>query len=302
MELRQLRYLLEVVAAGSISRAAERLHIAQSAVSRQIADLEDELGTPLLQRRRGGVQPTEQGLRFVETAGAILRDVAALKQQMSAATAEPLTVRLGLPPTVSPMFLETVTRHLPAAPIPMRASIVEASSYWLQQRLYAGDLDCAVLTNPSPTRVLHIEPLWTETLCVIGSADSPLRGMATCTVAQIADLPLTQTPLPDNSRQAIEAAFEAAGLSLNVRQEHEALQFLKAQVLEGEHSILPRTVARSLAAARQYVAVPLPEVTIQRAFAARRGAIPSDAIVCLAGALRECARTGFAGDPWIRVA
>ena len=57
MELRQLRYLVEVAAAGSLGKAAQRLYIAQSAISRQIAELEDELGVVLLRRGPGGREP-----------------------------------------------------------------------------------------------------------------------------------------------------------------------------------------------------------------------------------------------------
>lgn len=58
MELRQLRYFFAIVDAQGLSRAAKQLHVAQSALSRQVADLEAELGVPLLVRSRTGVAVT----------------------------------------------------------------------------------------------------------------------------------------------------------------------------------------------------------------------------------------------------
>ena len=62
MELRTLRYFLAVCEHGTMSRAAEALHVTQPALSRQIAALERELGTPLLERHSRSVTPTEKGL------------------------------------------------------------------------------------------------------------------------------------------------------------------------------------------------------------------------------------------------
>ena len=61
MEIRQLRYFLKIADIGSLSRASQALHIAQPALSYQVAQLEGELGHSLLHRRHNGVQMTEQG-------------------------------------------------------------------------------------------------------------------------------------------------------------------------------------------------------------------------------------------------
>ena len=73
MELRQLRYFVKVVEAGSMSRAALDLDLVQSALSQQISRLESELSTRLLQRSAKGVVPTEAGLAFFREAQLVLR-------------------------------------------------------------------------------------------------------------------------------------------------------------------------------------------------------------------------------------
>ena len=72
MELRQLRYFVKVVEAGSMSRAALDLDLVQSALSQQISRLESELSTRLLQRSAKGVVPTEAGLAFFREAQLVL--------------------------------------------------------------------------------------------------------------------------------------------------------------------------------------------------------------------------------------
>lgn len=72
MELRQLEYLAAVVSHGSFGRAAQEIYVTQSALSQQIARLEDELGLTLLHRGPKGVEPTPAGLEFLDHARAIL--------------------------------------------------------------------------------------------------------------------------------------------------------------------------------------------------------------------------------------
>src|SRR4051794_36901034 len=81
---RRLLYFLAVAREGSFSRAADVLHVAQPAVSRQVALLEAELGVQLLERGPGGVKPTDAGRRLVERGGALERDAATLRDELLA--------------------------------------------------------------------------------------------------------------------------------------------------------------------------------------------------------------------------
>src|SRR5688500_5116487 len=78
MELRYLRYFIAVAEERSITRAAARLRLAQPALSRQLRALEDEIGSPLMERNSRGVMLTEAGLAFAEDAKRILADVEAV--------------------------------------------------------------------------------------------------------------------------------------------------------------------------------------------------------------------------------
>ena len=84
MELRQLAYLIGIVRAGSFSGAASALHVAQPALSRQIALLERELGVLLLTRNSRGIVPTPAGEEFFARAIEILRNVEDSKRELKA--------------------------------------------------------------------------------------------------------------------------------------------------------------------------------------------------------------------------
>jgi DNA-binding transcriptional LysR family regulator len=303
MELRQLRYFVEVASAGSINGAAERLQIAQSAVSRQITALESELGVLLLRRRREGVALTHSGSLFIEGANAILGQLDVLVSAVRQPADEPVAVRLGMPPSVSPMLLDAVGTSFEAGPVRLQLSLIEGSTFWLQQRLDAGDLACAVLTNGRSSRTVRTVPLWRENLMLLGPIDSPFAGRERCALAELAAVPLALTPAPDGTRIAIEAAFSRLGIRPQVRQEHEAMTLLTAQLETGKvHTILTRTVARHLQARFPVTAVAIEGLAIERIFSVRRGALSQVAANKIANTLIECALAKFGGDEWIEVA
>ena len=96
MELRHLRYFVGVASELSFTRAAQKLHVAQPALSRQIRQLEDELGTRLLDRKRNGVELTPAGRAFLAEAASLLRQseqAARAARQAGQGNGEPL--RLG---------------------------------------------------------------------------------------------------------------------------------------------------------------------------------------------------------------
>src|ERR1700754_3481636 len=102
LDLRQLRYFVLVAEAESLSRASATLSIAQSALSRQIRKLEDNLGMPLLYRHGRGVTLTEEGAKLLSNAKPILSRIEEIERQLKAdRKAVRGAVKLGLPPSIS---------------------------------------------------------------------------------------------------------------------------------------------------------------------------------------------------------
>lgn len=112
MDRRQLRYFLGVVELGSLTGGAEAMHVAQSAISSHVRNLEEELGVQLLVRGPKGVTPTEHGRLLAEHAISILRQFEQARQEVMALGREPHgDVALGIPATVSPVLIRPCSRR-----------------------------------------------------------------------------------------------------------------------------------------------------------------------------------------------
>ncbi|WP_449220160.1 LysR family transcriptional regulator [Tistrella mobilis] len=143
MTLRQLRYLIAVVAAGSITEGARSLNVSQPALSAGLAALEDELGTPLLERQRGAVRLTALGRRFHRRALGIVRDADLARQEVRRGL-EQSVLTLGVLPT-APMelvlgLIDALQRHLPGVELTVR----EAREPRLADAVGLGRMDAAL--------------------------------------------------------------------------------------------------------------------------------------------------------------
>jgi LysR family nitrogen assimilation transcriptional regulator len=148
MTLRQLAYFLKVVETGSMTRAAERLNVAQPALGVQIRQLEEELGVALLLRHAWGIETTTAGALLAERAREIVGLVERARRDVAAsghATAEP--VRLGLTPSLM-HIVGTEIALLARERTPLAAlSLSEEMSHKLVEALQRG-----TSTWRSPTR------------------------------------------------------------------------------------------------------------------------------------------------------
>lgn len=172
MDLRQLRYFMGIVAAGSLSRAAEVLHVAQPALSRQLRALEDDLGVQLVHRTSRGVEMTEAGQRLHGLADYILRTVDNLRIDVASAAREPAGhLVVGLPPSLATQFAPVLIDGARRAYPLLRVRIIEALSIFLTEWVEQGRIDLAVLTDPPPEHHLQRRDLGLEDLVLVGRAD-----------------------------------------------------------------------------------------------------------------------------------
>src|SRR5437899_2913467 len=118
VELRHLRYFVAVAEMENVSRAALKLYVSQPALSRQIRDLEDELGFSLLERTAKSVRLTDAGRAFLDNARALLQNAdEAVKKARAVASAEPTELHVGHSPTLTveilPKILRAFQRKMP---------------------------------------------------------------------------------------------------------------------------------------------------------------------------------------------
>jgi DNA-binding transcriptional LysR family regulator len=162
MELRHLRYFVAVAEELHFRRAAERLHVAQPAVSEQIRKLEQELGVRLFDRTQRNVSLTEPGRALLVEARHALRqvDVAAAAAR-SAHTNACMRLRIGYLPDSVPASLPRALRQLASAPR-VQVELEPGEPRRLLDDLRSGRVHAVVTTLPAPTARLRVSPLGTQ--------------------------------------------------------------------------------------------------------------------------------------------
>lgn len=235
MDIRQLKYFVQIVESGSLSKASTQLHIAQPALSQQLAKLEDEAGKPLLTRSSKGVTPTESGQALYHHARFMLRQLDQVMSVLRSESAVHGMVTVGLPATtVAAMGLKLVQRVRERYP-GILLNVVEGMSGHIGQLMRLGELDISVLFNNGIAPDMSITPLLVEELFLVIPEHSDLvpRERKTVSVAEAAALPLILPTGGHGLRQRISAEFDNRGLSSNVIAEIDSLSLLMNCVYDG---------------------------------------------------------------------
>ncbi|OIJ90530.1 LysR family transcriptional regulator [Streptomyces monashensis] len=199
MELRQLRYFVAVAEELHFARAAERLLIAQSAVSQQVRRLERELGTDLFDRSPRRVRLTEAGQRFLPAA----REVLAAEQRARAAVADYTAarverLRVGTSTGMGDR-LDQVLEALAGLVPELRVELASAPTAVRLEQVARGELDAAfvrgVEEGPDGVRLV---PVWQDRLLVVLGARHALARRSRVELGELAGLPLYLTARRNN--------------------------------------------------------------------------------------------------------
>lgn len=205
MELRALRYFVTVADELHFGRAAERLHIAQPAVSQQIARLERELGVRLLDRSPRHVRLTAAGRRVLEAARATL---AAAGQVPIAAKQGMTTVRIGTAAGLTARLergIDALRERAPEFDVVLVDLPVEARFNALRQ----GELDLALARGVRAVPGLTVLPTWTERLYAVVSGNHPAAHRDAIALPDLAEDTLR---IPAREHDAVVLALHETGL------------------------------------------------------------------------------------------
>lgn len=147
MELRHLRYFAAVAAHGSFNRAAQKLHLTQPALSRQVKDLEDELGVPLLVRGKNAVTLTDAGERFYEEARDLLARADQAVQSVRGECRNEV-LRVGYAPSMTAGLMPRALERFQAAGPRVRVELADLSSREMHEQANEGRLDLVITPEP----------------------------------------------------------------------------------------------------------------------------------------------------------
>jgi LysR family nitrogen assimilation transcriptional regulator len=237
MDLLEIRYFLEVAAAGSLSRAAVRLGVSQPALSRQLGKLETELRTPLFYRHGRGVSLTAAGERFLEVSQGVVQQLSDVREELAAGAPDAVgQVMLGIPPSLSAsMGADLVLRFATEFPR-ARLRIREAFSAVLLEWTEAQRIDLAVLYDARSSPSLIATPLLLEDLFLIEPPGTGHMAAEAGPPVQLAELAGQDCVLPgpeNGLRRVLDSACAAEGVRPRVLTEVDCVAALKQLVERG---------------------------------------------------------------------
>lgn len=259
-----MRSFLAVADAGTITEAADRMAVTQSALSRRLQQLENQLGAALLSRGRHGAELTEVG-RLVETeARQLTMRYDALRQQI----AEQLqlhrgTVRIGGGATVTSYLLPQTIAEFQSRHPGIRFQLKEAGSREVAGDVAAGLLELGVVTLPVKMHELDIRPLFTDDIVLVCASDHPLARKRNVRSQDLGAYGFVGFEAGSAIRLTIDAALRGAGVELEVVMELRSIPSILEMVLTtgnlafvsalsiGERKELKRVPVRGLSVSRE---------------------------------------------------
>jgi LysR family hydrogen peroxide-inducible transcriptional activator len=191
MELQQLRYLLAVAEARNFTVAAKQCHVTQPTLSHQIRKLEEEVGEPLLQRRKKGAYLTPLGEHVHRHAQEVLRNVDAVQDAAGAFAREVRgSLRLGVIPTIAPYLLPQLFRLAQKRHPQLRFHLTEAPTEMLLTGIAGGTLDLALLSSPLNSDQPHVHELFDDEFLLALPVRHPLAKSRRVALHRLRDLPM----------------------------------------------------------------------------------------------------------------
>ena len=250
MTLSQLRYVIQIAEAGSFTRAATELNVAQPSLSRQVKLLEEELGVPLFHRDGRGVVPTAAGQELVRRAAMVFDYLYDLRKAVMTFRGQADgVVTVGILPlfgaTVVPTLLLRCREHHPNLNVKIMVGMSNAVREWL----ISGRVDFGVLSPSAENRkFLKESPLATDHLNLVSAGDLPNGGKGSVTFAQALATKLI-IPTPNNGiRAVIDRYARQNDLVVTPTLEVDSIEIIKGLILTGAGTtILPRfAIAREI--------------------------------------------------------
>ena len=245
MDTQALTAFLAVAESGSFSTAAERLFLTQPAVSKRIAQLEQQLGTRLFDRVGRRIRLTEAGEALLPRARQVLLDLEDMGRAISNLTGTVSgTLRIGTSHHIGlhrlPPVLRRFSREYPDVKLDIH--FIDSEEAW--EAVLHGDLEMGVVTlPPQPDPRLHSQAVWQDPLVFMAAPEHPLARLERVPLETLTGYSAILPSPVTFTRRIVESLFEEQALTLNISMSTNYLETIHMMVSIGlGWSVLPETM------------------------------------------------------------
>lgn len=245
--LRQLQYLVSIAETGRFGEAAKQLHVSQSALSAQIAEMEDSLGVTLIERGRHGAIMTPVGEQLLVRARRILTEVQELRHAARhSVDGMSGRMQLGVLPSIGPYLLPAAVRSLHMRFPELRLVVREERTIDLEEGLEVGRLDTIISSETQNPNCVFL-PLFQEQLWVCAAPDDPLgQEEGPVKLSDIAGCSILSLGQEHRLSQLVHAIAEKAGAVVSSEYEGTSLDAVRQMAVMGAGiALLPSLYAFS---------------------------------------------------------
>ena len=234
MDIRQLEMFLAVAEENGFTRAGERLHVSQSAISRQIGLLERELGGPLFNRDGRNVSLTQSGEILVGAAHRVFREMQQVVEQLSdVRELRRGRIRLAGGMSVCMYILPRLLKRYRKLHPDVDVRVSSGSSEEIIRKLRSHEMDLALLTLPVIADDLQVIPVLKEEMVVVTAQRHPFARKRMVNAREIGKYPLILYETGSRTRETIENFLREENVSADVAMETENAEIIKAMVASG---------------------------------------------------------------------
>jgi DNA-binding transcriptional LysR family regulator len=301
MELRQLRYLVALADEQSFTRAAEREHIAQPALSQQIQKLEHELGIPLVERTTRRVQITDAGNLLVARARRVLTELESARQELDRVRGiQTGHVVVGAMNTMGPVDITLVLGRFHELHPHVELMVRESNSDELAEMLRVDALDLAFLsvTERVESHGLALHQILMEELIVVLPTDHPLAGQEEIRMVELSREDFISYREGARLRELLDGAAADAGFEPRIILESNESRRIRRLVARGLGiAILPRSHAVGTSDAIATARLVEPSLARDITIAWRAGRRLPPAVAEFLSLARETFPPGYERDP-----
>jgi DNA-binding transcriptional LysR family regulator len=258
----QLRYFVQVATLRSINKAAGHLHIAQSALSRRMRQIEYDLGVDLFHRTPKGVELTRAGRRLLGRAASLTDDFRRLREFVTDPRSAPSQqLHVGMVPGPTLLLLNQLVARFHRAAPDIVLQIVEGTTQTLTEQVATGELEMAIVTDPPPHQRLQFRPLWAEGLFLVAPPGMTSR-------RRMRRLPFVVPSQSPAIRAIIEQAMQRLGMPFHVDLEMPSSVSVKRLIAAGgAYSIMPYSAISEDFDGKSFTLDRVPDFSILRALA-----------------------------------